>query len=928
MRAQPTPHQPHLFSSVDTLALWRMDETDDSDNLVDETGNYTTTGGSLPYVHPGLFTAPEGTSGARIFRGAENATAPGDAAAQSVLAPSTNGTGYTVELWWRATALTAGTFITYGGAMSGSLGTNRILAFGVDGDGDLTVEYQHGSGTTVSKSYKAGLTTDEVYHLALVVRRAASTIAVEVYVDGVLLDRETGLTPPAGGTSSPQWEIGDSLEGVIDDLRVSKFPASAACVRDSYARGIRRYDYATMIESGSWESHAWVYAQWSGATVGDERSLIDRGVGYIDLGDVFGHDHVVSVDFGEDADDQGMTATVRIRHQDHSQNLAPGWDFGAINDTNFLRYMQRIQIHQADVPDGYGRAGAKPYRESVFEGVVDKVSYPDNVMTITLKDRGAGLQKAWCKEDGSGNDRNFASSATPLETVLQQIVDAYKPSAGYKVTSDDQGDGRELVFAPAASGWNLFGFDVPASQHVLALLEEKVSQRGWRIRQKWDDHRKEFRLTVYEPNRTATWSSSTGHDLTTRAVLGWEQLEVDGNLIRNAVDVEYDDTSDLDEDGIPKRKTVSVSDATSISANGEQYCKVGVRSAPQLDTAAEATTLANNILADLKDAKAHGAAELFARFNVEIEDMVRVRAENQRFKVDTDFAVTGWRTTIEQGRRRTALQLRDGKPVGGWRRWLGMIQIRGLRPGKSRSTPTTPTNPALEAIEGGLRVTWDNPEGLKRMRRYKDTEIHVDTASGFTPSASTRKAKARGNTGIVKGLAPSTQHFVKLVHRDEMGRRSSASSQVSATPRWLPKVPGVKATLLADYLPGSGKTTLQLGVEADDAAGDYDTGTYTFTVSEEGFYAISASMHCTDTSSFNADLVVDVTRADGPNVQANDNITGTDSVAKVDVGVLYLREGDTVAASISKNSATANFRVQGGPAAETYLAVGYVQGRL
>jgi hypothetical protein len=370
----------------------------------------------------------------------------------------------------------------------------------------------------------------------------------------------------------------------------------------------------------------------------------------------------------------------------------------------------------------------------------------------------------------------------------------------------------------------------------------------------WDDHRKEFRFTLYEPDRAKTWSSSE-IDLTAGSVLGYNDLTLDSSKIRNVVDVEYsaaitDGTAaaifDNSVEAVRSKRTVS--DATSITKYGRRYCKVGLASTSQIDTAAEAERLANGILADLKDPKANGAAEVLHRFEVDIEDMVRVRVDGQRFSLDQDFAVVGVRHRIDAGSRRTAITIRDGKPVGGVRRWHERWLVsKGHRPGKGKSPPPQPTGLALTPIPTGLQVTWDQPVG-RGAWRYRDTEIHVGPP-GFTPDASSLRARTFGKLSIIQDLiASSGPYGVKVIHRDDMRNISATSAQETETPRWMPKTPGMKAGLSSNITSGllSGKNAdffvgaAALPVTTADHTSAYGGGIFTAPV--DGFAMVAAGI--------------------------------------------------------------------------------------
>lgn len=927
MRELAAPHQGHRFSSVDTLALWRCDEGSAA-AFADEAGNYTTTAGTLPPVAPSLFGAPAGTTGARDFDGSTHyATAPGDAASDLVLYPTSTGgvpdsEGYTVEAWIDSDSDVAEQTIA-------SYGTTGQTAFSFRKNAQKLKLTYHVTGTPFAVETTDDVVSTGVHHVALVVRKIGNFIDVEFFVDGHMVERFEGEAAAAGAGGSPVFCIGRHhdtavatayFNGRIDDLRVSAFAASAACVRDSYARGVRRFDVETMQASKTHETHLYVYAEWPAQT---DPALIDRGVGYADLSDLLGHDHVIDADGGEDVDDIGQNATVRLRRQAFRQNIAPGYDFGPLSDNGFLQLTRRMKIEVACVPKGYGREAARVFRQPVHEGIIARVSWPTGVMTLTVPDRIAFLARTWCEEDSNGDDYIFSpDSDESIEDVCQQILDTFQPAGGYKV--DDNDDGRFVLWAPEPLTFNMNAFYVPSTQSVQAKLEEIATVAQARIRMRWDDHRQCYRLCLYRPDRAATWSSGMP-ELTARDVIDIETLELADDDIRNVVDVEYGDTGDNDNTDQPIRKKATVSSATSIALYGRRYCKVGLGTNNPLNDSTGAGALATAVSSDLALPKAQEKRATLFRADIELEDMVRLQPDGLTWSGVEDRACTGWEWSIGEKEARSSFSLRGANPSGGVKRWFDWGIVRkGWRPGLGKGRVTAPGAPTLAPLAGGLDIVWAPPVG-KINRRYLETEVHVSTGgSGFTPDSSSLKSVVRGGRAFVPDLSAEDTYWVKLIHRDAMGNVTLAGASSSATPRYLPKAPGMWASRSADYNPGSGKVPIQFDTVDGDHFGDYDDTTYVFTANRPGFYSFAAGVRCTDTSPFDVDLLLEVYDGVGVFASASDNIAGTDASARVDLTV-WLRAGEEVTANILKNTATANFLAK--TDGKTYFAVRYHAGR-
>lgn len=927
-RETPGARQPHKDNATDVLALWRCNEAS-AVAFTDERAAYTTTLGTLPPAAASVIGEDAFiglAQGARDFDGSTHfATAPGNAAAGTALAPATAGTGFAIEAWVRpdVTAFLR-TIVAYGGQSELETG-NTLAALRINGS-RIEFFYEHGAGVDVTVQGPATGVLVGLHHLAVVVRRQTSTIDVELYKNGEMVARQTGLTPMSGGGTSPLFAIGRHqhtgeatgfFDGRIDDVRITKVPLSAAAIRDSYARGARRFDYATMYASGEYSTHVWVYAQWSGAVAGVDH--FDRGVGYIDLTNIQEQSFVVDVDYGEDVDDVGMSGTLRLRRKIGKLSIAPGFNHDLINDANFLELMQHVQVWVADVPVGYSRAEARIHAVPRFDGVIGSHDRGKSTMVFDLVGREASLIDTWIEEDGSGDDRVFGSvGGTAMQTVLQNMLDTFQPSGGYKVDDNDQGGGNVTLKVEGSPSFNIKEFYTPTTAHVLGKCTEITELIAWSVRYKWDDFRKEHRFTLFEPDRTKVWSSSE-LDLTNGAILDWESLKLSRANIRNVVDVEYGNQASTDNTGAAVRAKVTATDATSISKVGRRYCKVGVTWPGPIDTNTEAQRMADGMLSDLKDPKAEGVAEVFHRLAVELGDMARARADAERFKTDTDFAVTSWRAHHAATKQRTTIGLRGAKPSGGFRRWFdGWIQQRGHRPGKGKGKPPTPSTPTLLAISEGLRVSWTYPVN-KRAMKYLETEIHASTTTGFTPSSSTLQKTHRGLDCVLKGLDPTQTWFVKLVHKDAMQNASAASVQSSTRPRYFPKSSSVKAARASDINPGTGKSYPTLDAETNDVFGDFAAGVFTTRIA--GLYVVAHGARFTNTGANDHSVGIRWDKASGATYRETFGTAVNGTAVRVHhMDVMWLAAGESVRPAILVGGGVPTLKND----ADTFFSVSYL----
>jgi hypothetical protein len=398
---------------------------------------------------------------------------------------------------------------------------------------------------------------------------------------------------------------------------------------------------------------------------------------------------------------------------------------------------------------------AGDWRE-VFRGRIDRVESGD---PLVFHGRGMGeaLQETYIE-----TERTYGSEAgVALHAVLQSIL-------------TDNGTGVAL-YTPLAPTF-LLRPDVQRKESVLSALRNLTALIGWDVRYRWRASTGQYELTLYEPDRAKvaldwTWTP----DLYMSA-----DLQVGREDVRNVVRVVYSDPSDLDAGKQPKRKTVEVSDSASLALYGRRFMEIAEASTSQIDTAGEATTLANAALADLKEPFAEVAMDVPLFYPAELGDVYRFTANGEHADSNMDLAVVGYRHTADRGeggKRRTRLELR-GKPVAMHREWLEREAVPGVAPSAPLVGPLAPTALAVTPTAGGFSLTFQAPvDG----REWDAFELHVSTTAGFTPSSDTLKTISDATRFDVADLTPGTLYRALVVPRDAHGNRGTASAEVSVT---------------------------------------------------------------------------------------------------------------------------------------------------
>lgn len=311
-----------------------------------------------------------------------------------------------------------------------------------------------------------------------------------------------------------------------------------------------------------------------------------------------------------------------------------------------------------------------------------------------------------------------------------------------------------------------------------------LNQFGWSLRQKWDSGTSAWRLTLYEPDRAKTTPDFTWYPNTTAAgaavpsILELPSWETGIEDITNVMEGKFWDGANLDAAGQPTLTAVERRDTTSIDAHGWRWMGLALKTTDQINTSSEMTTLLDNLVSDMKDPFATHEVVLPLFWAVELGDLYRFKANNYIYTSDQDLAVVAY--VHEQGEGEgsaptTRLTCR-GKPSAGFARWRRLgFDVSALKPAPQNG-PDAPTGVTVTQVQGGLHVSWVRPVAGQDPH---DFEVHVSTNSGFTPDDTTVRAVVDGTAKTVSDLTPGITYYVKVVPRDIMGNRGTASSEES-----------------------------------------------------------------------------------------------------------------------------------------------------
>lgn len=351
-------------------------------------------------------------------------------------------------------------------------------------------------------------------------------------------------------------------------------------------------------------------------------------------------------------------------------------------------------------------------------------------------------------------------SGNPVQEIIQNILDDNRLS----------GDPAVTLYVPSSPGWNINEF-LQQREYTLDAIRNLAQQIGWDVRYKWRSGTSQFELTLFEPQRS---TSTVLYTFGPSDYLDLDKLSISISEIRNAWRVIYPDAADLWPDGTPKRKVIDVSDSASITKYGELWAEIQEDEASQIDSATEATKLADAALSDCAEPTAEMSVTLRQGFPwVEINDYYSFTANGKQFSTTQSLAVTSWTQTFENGKLKTKLELR-GKPTIGASTHIKKSTHPRLppkrRPHRLQDFEARETaSPELTSVVGGLKAkTILTPTKNALIEEF---EHHVYPGSGTPLTSSTLVAVTKSREFTITDLIPGKNYYHRMVSRTKNDER-------------------------------------------------------------------------------------------------------------------------------------------------------------
>lgn len=510
----------------------------------------------------------------------------------------------------------------------------------------------------------------------------------------------------------------------------------------------------------------------------------------VDVSDFEGENWIRSVEISDSVDNAVMMATVKLFARRYDKSMHPLDEESKINlpggvFASFLDVKRQIRVLTATVPQNYTAVTAD--FELVFDGFIDKIPESGkriNAITLQCRDKGGFLQDTWTEDlerygDGTVTDTDFVSGA--LEDIIQDILDNWV--SGITLFSEN-GTGGTPFLAGDSPLFNVEAWDVDI-QSVLEAVRIGANSIGWECRYRFQSNVNEFELQLYEPARS---SSSVDRTFAPNNYIDITNLSVDVLRVRNVIEVTF--YTDPEDD--QTKTTIEASDASSITRYGRRWMGIVEAQTSAINTAAEATRMADAILADLREPDRDQQEEMHYFWAVELGDRYTFLANGVNYTTDQTWAVVGFRHSLSHNRQRTTLTTRRA-PSGGILHWWDRGQIGGFGTIFKDKIPTAPTV-SLDLVDHGILVEWTNEQIRLSVAYY---EVHQSLTAAFTPGPSTLIARTRGTRWRSMGLDQETPYFFKILAVDREGNLSTNSNEVTSAPGFLRGAPGRIETTLA-----------------------------------------------------------------------------------------------------------------------------------
>lgn len=549
--------------------------------------------------------------------------------------------------------------------------------------------------------------------------------------------------------------------------------------------------------------------------------------------DTGGWDWVDSVRIRDGVEDTTASAEIALVREIDRFSVAPmmegaapnrGYAFGTGTYSPLLAVTRQVRVSVARAPADQDAIDPNLW-VSVFHGVIDRLDWAGDQVTLECRDLAGPIQDSYIEEERVYGLTGLYATKTgcriwasnTVYTVGQLVIPSVANGRFYKVTAagtspyageptwpttvglsvsvgaltliceglTDDVNGQpveyviqallndhftggtaptlEVATIPTPPDWAVTGF-IQKREPLLSAIRALAIQFGWDVRYKWNTTAWDWKLTLWAPDRTATIASHTfgPEDY-------WEitQLGVDVATIRNVWRGVYSDINDLASDGkTHPRKAMTVEDAASVALYGRRFAEAAEEATSGLNTSTEMADFLAACLADTKDPTIDKSITMPLFPWADLADLYVFQANGRHYDSDQTLAVVAWEHALVAGNGSvegtTTLQVR-GKPSLGWKTWINVLAIPGNAQAHQLQVYDKGFALSVDQTVGGAQVTAD--AGERGNALWDGAEMHISQASGFTPSESTFVGLAKSTKFLLAHLEPGAIYYARGVPR-------------------------------------------------------------------------------------------------------------------------------------------------------------------
>ena len=350
---------------------------------------------------------------------------------------------------------------------------------------------------------------------------------------------------------------------------------------------------------------------------------------WTDLTALRGFNFVRSISYGGSIDSSYDSAAIKLHTQiadSPDYNLSP---YSASSINNILALYRKIRIRAAT-----GSAGSTPPDADlavVFIGRIVSMDISAESIELSCNDESWVLEIRFIETVKTYS----TASLTAIQTVMQSILNDHfntklyrtggsAPAAGDQFTLYD-GGGLTTFVGALAPGWNLRVYN-QQRQPILHALRVLTDQIGWSLRwQYMEGAINAFVLVLEEPNRGAPASNLT---VPYQKILQYGPIRESLDTVRNVCAIGYTPTSGertLSQAGVAFANGENTS---SIDSTTRLWLEIQEDNSSQIDTAAEAQEMSDNILYDLASGLDSFTVIIPYLLPVQLRDVITIPADN------------------------------------------------------------------------------------------------------------------------------------------------------------------------------------------------------------------------------------------------------------------------------------------------------------